>query len=265
MSSSVSPEQCHREMRRAFLSAGQPSQTNRVIEIFSDDTVDVSELFSRPRLVPRCPFFNLVGGQSFDLKDDEDIDLGTVNGRASIWHHIALCQPKVMVLSPPCTLYSQLMHMWVRKRIGEERYLQRRVQADRLLEFACQVGMHQLRTGGYFIFEHPDGASSWNEGPLVELSRQNGVITSRFDECRFGLVCPGTGQPIRKRTRLLHNLPPLDEIFGNAFCTCEVPHRRIEGSEAGIGLSAYCETYPDRMVEGMLQGIRAEVSVEMVD
>ena len=41
--------------------------------------VDVSELFSRPRLVPRCQSFSLVGGESFDVKDDEELDLGRMH------------------------------------------------------------------------------------------------------------------------------------------------------------------------------------------
>lgn len=76
-------------------------RVNATIEINSHDVVDVSELFSRPRLVPRCQYFSLVGGESFDVKDDEELDLGGVNGRASVWSHIRLYQPRVFILSPP--------------------------------------------------------------------------------------------------------------------------------------------------------------------
>ena len=38
-----------------------------VIEISSCDHVDVSELFSRPRLVPRCESFDLVPGEKVSI------------------------------------------------------------------------------------------------------------------------------------------------------------------------------------------------------
>eukprot|EP00435_Cladocopium_sp_Y103_P050837 s1878_g15.t1 len=158
--------------------------------------------------------------------------------------------------------------MWGRKAMGEAKYQKRREGADRLLSFACEVGLHQLRSGQHFVFEHPDGASSWTTEPLRHLSQQPGqpgVIETRFDQCRFGLRSPGSQQPIRKRTRFIHNLPQIREAFGGAFCQCTVPHRRIEGSEAGVQLSSFCETYPPMMVETMLAAIRAEVSVEFIN
>ena len=240
-------------------------RVDAIMEIVSDDTVDVSELFSRPRLVPRCQFFNLIAGESFDWKDDEEMDLAGVNGRATVWNHINLYAPKVFVLSPPCTLYSALVNMWGRKAMGEAKYQKRREEADRLLSFACEIGLHQLQCRQHFVFEHPDGASSWKTGPLLHLSQQPDVIATRFDQCRFGLRSSGSQQPIRKRTRLLHNVPQLCQAFGDAFCQCTVPHRRIEGSENGVQLSSLCETYPPLMVETMLAAIRAEVSVEFIN
>ena len=88
--------------------------------IHSDDQVDISEVFSRPRLVPRCAAFHLIGGQSFDWKDDSEMDLAGVNGRATVWAHVNLYEPKVLMLSPPCTLYSQLMQLWAGNRWGRQ-------------------------------------------------------------------------------------------------------------------------------------------------
>ena len=236
-----------------------------VMQIDSDDQVDVTELFSRPRLVPRCPIFHLIGGASFDLKDDSELDLGTVNGRASVWEHIRLYQPKVIVLSPPCTLFSQLMTMWGRKSMGEETFQRRLLEARRLLAFAAEIAAFQMKQNRFFIFEHPDGARSWNESCLTDLQDERQVFVTRFDQCVFGLKCPYTQEPIRKRTRLLTNLPEVNEIFGDKFCQCAVPHRRIEGAEGGIQISSYCETYPPDMVNALLRGVQAAVGVQMLD
>lgn len=236
-----------------------------VLEIESCDQPDVSELYSRPRLVPRCQFFNLVPGESFDVKDDLEMDLGAVNGRASVWKHISLYNPRVFMLSPPCTLFSQLMALWGRKSIGEEKYQARLVNARQLFDFAVDIAHSQLDRKQYFVLEHPDGASSWDEDCLASLYARDGVMLSRFDQCRFGLRCPGSRKPIRKRTKLLHNVPAVHASFGDMFCTCQEEHRRIEGSESGVPLSSFCETYPPEMVEQLLRSIRTEISADVVD
>ena len=94
-----------------------------------DSRVDVCELFSRPRLVPRCGAFGLLGGASFDFKDDSEMDLGTVNGRAEVWQHLETKEPEVAVLSPPCTLFSALMRLWCRNSMGEVKFQSRRLVA----------------------------------------------------------------------------------------------------------------------------------------
>ncbi len=216
---------------------------------------DVSELFSRPRLVPRCPGFGLRGGESFDLKDDGDLDLGTVDGRAMAWQHHHTCKPRVWMLSPPCTLFCAFMWLWNRKNMGEAKYQARRQEAELLLNYAIEIALAQLRLGLWFIFEHPDTADSWETAALRHLMAQPLVQESRFDQCRFGLVAPGSQEPIRKRTRLLHNIPSVHTHFGNKFCQCTVPHRQIKGSEAGISLSKYCESYPPKMCQNLLAAI----------
>ena len=54
----------------------------------------------------------------------------------------------------------------------------------------------------------------------------------------------------------------MNASFQNVFCQCEVPHRRIEGSEAGISLSSYCETYPPELCDAFLRGICREIGAE---
>lgn len=227
-----------------------------------DSRVDVCELFSRPRLVPRCGAFGLLGGASFDFKDDSEMDLGTVNGRAEVWQHLETKEPEVAVLSPPCTLFSALMRLWCRNSMGEVKFQSRRLVAERLLLFAVEIAYFQIRMGRYFLFEHPDTADSWQMAGLQDLCHMPGVSVNRFDQCRFGLRAPGTGEPIRKRTRIVHNIPSMNASFQNVFCQCEVPHRRIEGSEAGISLSSYCETYPPELCDAFLRGICREIGAE---
>ena len=149
--------------------------------------------------------------------------------------------------------------------MGEETFQRRLLEARRLLAFAAEIAAFQMKQNRFFIFEHPDGARSWNESCLTDLQDERQVFVTRFDQCVFGLKCPYTQEPIRKRTRLLTNLPEVNEIFGDKFCQRAVPHRRIEGAEGGIQISSYCETYPPDMVNALLRGVQAAVGVQMLD
>lgn len=73
-----------------------------VLEIESCDQPDVSELYSRPRLVPRCQFFNLVPGESFDVKDDLEMDgLGSCEWKSFGLETYLTLQSKSFHAEPP--------------------------------------------------------------------------------------------------------------------------------------------------------------------
>jgi hypothetical protein len=134
-----------------------------------------------------------------------------------------------------------------------------------LVKFAIELAKIQLAGKRHFLMENPGPSEAWKLPEMIKFLEEHFIHVARFDQCRFGLRSPGSQQPIRKRTRLLHNVPQLCQAFGGAFCQCTVPHRRIEGSENGVQLSSFCETYPPLMVETMLAAIRAEVSVEFIN
>lgn len=79
------------------------------------------------------------------------------------------------------------------------------------LELAVAV-LKWLRRGGAILFEHPDGAASWQEPELQSLAAHAGVKTVVGDQCVFGLNVNGKG-PNRKRTRWLSNMPQVIEVW----------------------------------------------------
>ena len=64
--------------------------------------------------------------------------------------------------------------------------------------------------GRGFVFEHPAGATSWNNPSLQSLIAMDCVLSVDFDQCATDLRGPN-GQPIRKRTRLVSNMPSVIE------------------------------------------------------
>ena len=60
--------------------------------------------------------------------------------------------------------------------------------------------VEQLQGGRYFLHEHPERATSWQESAMEELKRVPGVILARADQCQYGAeVRYGTkyGQPVK--------------------------------------------------------------------
>ena len=45
----------------------------------------------------------------------------------------------------------------------------------------------QWKKGRYFLFEHPAGASSWEEECVKEVMKLKGVQVVTIDQCQYGL------------------------------------------------------------------------------
>ena len=142
-------------------------------------------------------------------------------------------------------------------RFGE--YDRKLALGKELLYFAMAVCKYQHYHSRYFVREHPADASSWNEDSVKEVVFLPGVMTSRFDQCRFGLTSPYSGATIRKRTKFLHNVPALDAEFGDCFCSCRNPHQQIIGAINGTQLSSYCQVYPRELCKAMWRQIALEI------
>eukprot|EP00969_Alexandrium_andersonii_P219541 9695715-Alexandrium_andersonii.AAC.1 len=56
-----------------------------------------------------------------------------------------------------------------RTRMAEDERIRRESEARILLEFACEVYRFQMAGGRHFLHEHPAGAGSWAEPPVVRL------------------------------------------------------------------------------------------------
>eukprot|EP00973_Karenia_brevis_P013605 1846518-Karenia_brevis.AAC.1 len=82
----------------------------------------------------------------------------TNGARKRCMHWVRQAKPLVLILSPPCTTFSRLQNLnpWTDKR---EREMWR---GSRLLKFAMELAQEQINQGRYFIFEHPQAASSWD-------------------------------------------------------------------------------------------------------
>ena len=212
---------------------------------------DVAEIFSPPRLCARAEFWNLSGGFSHDLATG--FDLSTFVGRAQSWHELQTHKPCVLMAEPPCTWHSKIQNA-NRHHYSEETIARRSHDAGELLGYAMRCCREQLKCGRGFVFEHPVGATSWNAPAVQSLMAIDGVEVVDFDQCAIGLRGP-TGQPIKKRTRFLSNVPTIIETFSGVQCACFVPHLVCEGSCMGVRLSRHCQVYNPMLVDLLLDCI----------
>ena len=124
-----------------------------------------------------------------------------------------------------------------------------------LLNYAVRCCAEQHRNGRFFIFEHPHAASSWRTQPLLDLHALDGIDHVDFDQCATGLVAPGTGLPIKKRTRFLTDIPEIIRRFSQLQCACTQRHHVCERTSVGIRLSRYCQVYTPLLCRHILECI----------
>ena len=219
-----------------------------------------AEFFSRPRMILTITALGLAhilcGTLSIDILTGYDLTIPAM--RSNVMDLLKLREIKVVVLSPPCTMFSQMMRINFKKMNPQD--LKRRWRDAMLfIQFTIRVIHYILSVDGFFVFEHPTGASSWRLPSVMRLMGRPGVKVAKFHQCRFGLLSPKSKLPIRKSTRFLTNSQKVVDAFDGCFCQCSGPHRVIEGSEGKWQLSKWCEQYPAGLCEALARSLAAEL------
>ena len=220
-----------------------------------------AEIFSRPRVISMIAALHLTailsGSLSIDILTGFDLRLAAV--REAVMKMLLERDIRVVVLSPPCTMFSQIMHINFGKMKPDD--LRRRWKdAMCFIHFTVRIIRWVVSRNGFFVLEHPTGASSWKLPCIQELLQLPGVKLICFHQCRFRLKAPISGSPIRKSTRFLTNSQQVIDTFDRVYCNCTQPHRVIEGSEGKYRLSKWCEQYPADLCKGLAQSLAKEVA-----
>ena len=112
----------------------------------------------------------------------------------------------LLIGSPMCTAFSRLQEVNYAKMDPAE--VERRLaHGRRHLEWTVHLYRLQMAMGLYFLHEHPDGASSWNEPGMAYLANSSGVHRVTGDMCRWGMTQYDDNGPglIKKPTGSLTN------------------------------------------------------------
>ena len=77
-------------------------------------------------------------------------------------------KPVLFIGSPMCTVYSTMNHI-NHAKMPRELVNQRFREARKHLEFCVKLYNLQWEAGRYFLHEHPEGASSWQEHCILKM------------------------------------------------------------------------------------------------
>ena len=230
-------------------------ETRKVKKGKHGSVYDVCEIFSPPQISRVASRQGLRAGWSLDLSTECPItgrkwDCRSAEDRAWVRKMVWRDKPKLLIVCPPCTLFSQL-HYLSPNGIPPVRCPELWAEAMMMLEFSIEMCRIQSRACRGFVFEHPRTATSWEVDAVKRLAQEAGVYTSVFDMCRFGMTAEdaeGEGL-VRKSTHILTNVEAIAEVLS---VRCEGGHRHVH---LRSGKAKAAQIYPVKMCEAIFKGL----------
>jgi len=213
----------------------------------------VAEVYNPQRFGKRAAHHNLIPGEAFDLTLGHDLLKQPFQDE--VMRYLSKVKPGLVIVSPPCTLFSLLQNMNVNKHTRQ--YLQRLRHAKRLLRFAWKVMQLVISYGGCFVFENPLTARTWLENEIQQLMDRDEVILVAADQCRFGLRSLD-GNLHKKPTGFLTNSPEIAQQL-SLRCDGSHQHELILGNNKGGNRARQAQEYPPKLVDAILRGYRKQL------
>ena len=208
---------------------------------------DIAEFYSQPRVLPAARQHGLRGSLSLDLLTGWNMNCKRI--RELSLKLLEVLTIAFLVLSPPCTAFSDLQRLWNYKRMTAAMIQSQWDEGMLHLRHAMACAVAQHRAGRFFVFEHPAKASSWRTEEVKNVRAMSGVFSVVFDQCTLGLTSKVTKTPMRKRTRLLTSSAHIVQLFSHKMCDNSHPHVQIHGTEGGVWRSVWAQYYPAPMVD----------------
>ena len=114
----------------------------------NDESVDVAEIFSLPRVCKAAQQAGLKCGGSYDILNGWDL---RVEGKRK--ELLRSLRPRLLIVCPPCGPFSQLQEL--NKMRNLKGYLQKLSEGKMLLRFAMELCKDQMDRGGFVFVRAP--------------------------------------------------------------------------------------------------------------
>ena len=171
-------------------------------------------------------------------------------------------QPLLLVGSPMCTAFSTMNRINYSKMTKEEVAL-RMEYGRKHLRFCAKLYARQWRAGRYFLHEHPNSASSWEEQCITDLLKKEGVIRVNADQCMYGLKThDGTREgPARKGIGFMTNSVCIADKLRK-----RCPNRQGQPIHQHIwltnGRARAAQVYPEALCKAICQGLQEQLQLD---
>ena len=229
------------------------SETHSLQSRLNGSEFDICEIFSPPRVCAAAKAAGMRAGWSLDMTEECPVtgrkwDFRRPGDRRQAKNLVLKGKPEMLILSPPCTLFSSLQR-WSRYGPPEVRRPDDWEEAVGFVDFCVDLCEVQNRGGRGFCFEHPRYASSWELPSMARLRAMPGVGPAELDMCQFGMVSRDEkGEaPCRKATRLLTNVVSMRDWMSR---TCQGGHRHVQ---LVSGRSKAAAIYPPRFCKAIVE------------
>ena len=220
----------------------------------------VAEFYSQPRVVPQAQKQGMRAQLSLDIITGWNFLCKRV--RSISLELLQLPMIVVLILSPPCTVFSDIQRLWNIKKYAKDVWASRWADGMCLLDHSMECAEMQVKMNNIFVFEHPVRATSWSQASVKRVAAIPGVDSITIDMCMLGLVSKVEGLPMRKRTRIMTNSKPLLQLLKGKRCDKSHDHRLIWGYEGGQTRTSWAQIYPKPFVDLLVAA--AQVHVRMV-
>ena len=104
----------------------------------------------------------------------------------SLWEYVRENKPEVVWLCSECRAFSAINRLNP-DRMDPDEWDRLVAEGVRDLILCMRIADFQVRSGRYFVFEHPLYASSWGAAVVKYVWSLPGVDRVRVDMCQFGL------------------------------------------------------------------------------
>ena len=230
------PKKVKTKLRRAH---GEVEKTQETFK------VELSEVYSPPRIVQTAKRSGLRCGGSYDIKTGYDLNEGRDYER--MWNELIRDDPELVCTSPPCRPFSLLQELNFPKMDWEDA-LWLVGEGVHHVKVSAEVCWWQHRRGKLFAFEHPRTSKAWREKEIEELILEPGVYVCYIDMCAYGMKVKDA--PNRKPTMWITNSWHIARELQRR-CTGDHQHEVLMGGKAVLA-----QVYPEGLCKAIVRGLR---------
>ena len=212
----------------------------------------IAEVFSPPRISVEGAKQGFRSSGSFDL--ETGWNLSDAQDRRAMWRHLQQTKPLLIILCPPCTMFSIMQELNFWKMDPNQVMMLLGTDLDHL-DLTAAIAEWQASQGRYFLYEHPDGARSWLEPCIKHLQEIEGVVRARLDMCMFGMNVTGEGLN-KKPTGILCNCPGILQMLDRQ-CDGKHFHVPLMG-----GIAHRAQKYPPAFCKAVVRGLQQQLRTD---